>query len=82
MGKPWFDPETGILMIDDYMTSLPSYKRYVADGIITPTEVAEQAHNLAESLKKLEQSLSPEQHALATEALCETAFLYGMMSYS
>ena len=82
MGKPWFDPETGVLMLDEYITSLPSYEKYVADGIITPTEVAEQAQNLAESLKKLEQSLSPEQHALATEALCETAFLYGMMSYS
>ena len=82
MGKPWFDPETGILMLDEYIPSLPSYQKYVADGIITPAEVAEQAQNLAKSLQKLEQSLSPEQHALATEALCETAFLYGMMSYS
>jgi hypothetical protein len=82
MGKPWFDPEKGVLMLDEYITSLPSYQKYVADGIITPIEVAEQAQNLAESLKNLEQSLSPEQHALATEALCETAFLYGMMSYS
>ncbi len=82
MGKPWFDAETGVLMLDDYITSLPSYKTYVADGIIIPSEVAAQAQNLAASLKKLEESLSPEQHALATEALCETAFLYGMMSYS
>jgi hypothetical protein len=82
MGKPWFDPETGVLMLDEYITSLPSYEKYVADGIITPTEVAEQAQNLAKSLQKLEQSLSPEQHALATEALCETAFLYEMMSYN
>jgi hypothetical protein len=57
MGKPWFDPETGVLMLDDYITSLPSYEKYVADGIITPAEVAEQAQNLAKSLKKLEQSL-------------------------
>ncbi len=82
MEKPWFDPETGVLMLDEYITSLPSYKKIVADGIITPAEVAEQAQNLAQSLKKLEQSLSPEQHALATEALCETAFLYEMMSFN
>jgi hypothetical protein len=82
MGKPWFDPETGVLMLDEYITSLPSYEKYVSDGIITPSEVAEQTQNLAQSLKKLEQSLSPEQHALATEALCETAFLYEMMSYN
>lgn len=82
MEKPWFDPETGVLMLDEYIPTLPSYRKYLADGIVTPAEVAEQAQNLAKSLGKLEQSLSPEQHALATEALCETAFLYGMMSYS
>ena len=82
MEKPWFDTETGVLMLDDYIPSLPSYKKYVADGIITPNEVTEQAQNLAQSLRKLEQSLSPEQHVLATEALCETAFLYEMMSYN
>lgn len=82
MGRPWFDPKTGVLMLDEYITSLPSYEKYVSDGIITPGEVAEQAQNLAESLKKLEQSLSPEQHAMVTQALCETAFLYEMMSYN
>jgi hypothetical protein len=82
MEKPWFDPETGVLMLDDYIPSLPSYEKYVADGIVTPSEVAEQAQSLAKSLQILEQSLSPEQHALATEALCETAFLYEMMSYN
>jgi hypothetical protein len=82
MERPWFDRETGVLILDEYITSLPSYEKYVADGIITPIEVAEQAQNLAESLKKLEQSLSPEQHALVTEALCETAFLYEMMSFN
>ncbi len=82
MGKPWFDAETGVLMLDDYITSLPSYKTYVADGIIIPSEVAAQAQHLAASLKKLEESLSPEQHAQEKKALCETEFLYGMMSYS
>jgi hypothetical protein len=82
MERPWFDRETGVLILDEYITSLPSYEKYVADGIITPIEVAEQAQNLAESLKKLEQLLSPEQHALVTEALCETAFLYEMMSFN
>ncbi len=82
MEKPWFDPETGFLVLDNYISELPSYKKYVADGIITPDEVAEQALNVAERLKKFEESLSSEQHALATDALCETAFLYGMLNYS
>jgi hypothetical protein len=82
MKRPWFDPETGVLALDDYIPELPSYKKYVADGIITPAEVAEQALNVGERLKKFEESLSSEQHTLATDVLCETAFLYGILNYS
>ena len=75
MDKPWFDPQTGTLMLDEYVAELDSYRRIVEDETITDTELLEQTQRVASLLRQLEESLSPEAKALATEALGELAVL-------
>ena len=42
MDRPWFDQETDVLLIDEYIVEMDSYKRIVEDGKITDTELLEQ----------------------------------------
>ena len=75
MDKPWFDPQTGTLMLDEYVAELDSYRRIVEDGTITDDELAEQTQRVTSLLQQLEGSLSPEVKAIATVALGELAVL-------
>ena len=75
MGKPWFDQETGTLMLDEYVVEMDSYRRIVEDETITDDELVEQTQRVASLLRQLEETLSPEAKALATEALSELAVL-------
>jgi hypothetical protein len=75
MDKPWFDPETGTLLIDEYVVEMDSYRRIVEDEMITDHELVEQAKRVASLLRQLEGALSPEAKAIATEALGELAVL-------
>jgi len=40
--RPWFDRETGTLLIDEYVVEMDSYRRIVEDETITDTELVEQ----------------------------------------
>ena len=73
--KPWFDPQTGTLMLDEYVAELDSYRRIVEDGTITDDELAEQTQRVTSLLQQLEGSLSPEVKAIATVALGELTVL-------
>ena len=75
MDKPWFDPETGTLLLDEYVAELDSYRRIVEDETITDAELVEQTQRVASLLRRLEEALSPEAKAIATEALGELAVL-------
>jgi hypothetical protein len=75
MDKPWFDPQTGILMLDEYVAELDSYRRILEDGTITDDELAEQTQRVTSLLQQLEGSLSPEVKAIATVALGELTVL-------
>ena len=75
MDKPWFDQETGTLLLDEYVLERDSYRRIVEDELITDAELVEQTQRVASLLRRLEEALSPEDKALATEALCELAVL-------
>jgi hypothetical protein len=75
MDKPWFDQDTGALMLDEYVLERDSYRRIVEDELITDAELVEQTQRVAWLLRRLEEALSPEAKALATEALCELAVL-------
>jgi hypothetical protein len=73
--RPWFDRETGTLLIDEYVLEMDSYRRIVEDETITDAEFVEQTRRVASLLRQLEETLSPEAKAIATEALSELAVL-------
>ena len=75
MDRPWFDQETGTLLLDEYVLEMDSYRRIVEDELITDAELVEQTQRVASLLQRLEEVLSPEAKALATEALCELTVL-------
>ena len=75
MDKPWFDPQTGTLMLDEYVAELDSYRRIVEDETITDDELVEQTQRVTSLLQQLEGTLSPEAKAIATQALGELAVL-------
>jgi flagellin-specific chaperone FliS len=73
--RPWFDRETGTLLIDEYVLEMDSYRRIVEDETIIDAEFVEQTRRVASLLRQLEETLSPEAKAIATEALSELAVL-------
>jgi hypothetical protein len=73
--RPWFDEETGTLLLDEYVVEMDSYRRIVEDEVITDAELVEQTKRVASLLRQLEEALSPEAKAVATEALGELAVL-------
>jgi hypothetical protein len=75
MDRPWFDRETGTLMLDEYVVEMDSYRRIVEDAVITDAELVEQTQRVTSLLRQLEETLSPEANAIATEALGELAVL-------
>ena len=75
MDRPWFDEQTGTLLLDDYAVEMDSYRRIVEDDTITDAELLAQAQRVMSLLQQLEDVLSPEAKALATEALSEPAVL-------
>jgi len=75
MDRPWFDEQTGTLLLDDYAVEMDSYRRIAEDESITDAELLDQTQRVISLLQQLEEELSPEAKALATEALSELAVL-------
>ena len=75
MDRPWFDEQTGTLLLDDYAVEMDSYRRIAEDESITDAELLDQTQRVISLLQRLEEELSPEAKALATEALSELAVL-------
>jgi hypothetical protein len=65
-----------MLLLDEYVMEMPSFKKVLADEVITDQEIHEHAIRTASLLRRLEQMLSPDAKVVATEALCELAVLY------
>lgn len=79
--KPWFDPKTGFLLLDEYVAEMSSYQGVMADGVVSDQELSEQAQRVTSLLKRLETALSPDMKVLATEALCELAVLHSLQHH-
>ena len=75
MDRPWFDQETDTLLLDEYVAEMDSYRRIIEDETITDDELVEQTQRVTSLLRQLEEALSPEAKATATEALGELAVL-------
>jgi hypothetical protein len=75
MDKPWFDPETGHILFDEYVAERPSFRAVTADRIVTEEEVARQAEEVIRLLRELDSKLNPELRQLSTDVFCEIAVL-------
>ena len=62
-------------MLDEYVLEMDSYRRIIEDEAITDNELVEQTQRVTSLLQQLEAALSPEDKAIATEALGELAVL-------
>lgn len=69
MDRPWFDQDSGTLLLDEYLLEMDYYQRIVEDGTITDDELVEQTQRVASLLRRLEEALSPEAKAIATVAV-------------
>jgi hypothetical protein len=77
-GKSWFDEETNEMMFSKYMEQMESWQAALADGVVEPEEVRQQAQRVAEMLRALEPKLSDELHEELTQIFYEWAVLLGM----
>lgn len=82
MSRPWFDEDSGVLKLDEYVMESPSFKTIMADGVVTERELAGQAERVVARMKELEERLDGELHSLATEVLVELAVLYAARARS
>lgn len=76
--ESWFDPESNELMFSKYMEQMESWQKALADGMVEPQEVRQQAEKVAEMLRALEPKLSDELHETLTQIFYEWAVLQGM----
>ena len=67
----WFDDKAGHEAIQDRVRHLDSFTTALADGVITSKELDIQEKRLVESMKKVESTLTDEQHAGLTTVLVE-----------
>lgn len=74
----WFDPETNEAMFSKYIDQMESWQEALADGVVEPEEVKQQAERVAEMLRALEPKLSDELHEELTQIFYEWAVLLGM----
>lgn len=78
MNKNLFDEKTGMLLLDEYIYDMPSFRKIMKDGVITRDEVMGQSEKVITLLKRLEAVLQPEEKELLIETLCEIAVLYAI----
>lgn len=76
MQKPWFDPDTGILLLDDYVSQMPSFQKVTSDSRVTDSELREQGERVVSLLKRVDSLMNPETREAVTDALCELTVLY------
>jgi len=78
--KGWFDEESNELEFSEYVKQMESWQQALADGVVTPEEVNQQAERVASLLRVLEPKLSDGLHEELTTIFRELAVLYGMRS--
>lgn len=78
--KLLFD-ENGFFNLDEAVMAMPSFKKIMEDGVVTDSELAEQAHRVHSLLQKIEDVCSEEQAMLVKELLAEMSVLFSAYHY-
>ena len=77
----WVDPQNNEPLIGEHARKLESFVKAFEDGQITTDELSKQESDLVELLRKVEETLNDEQHAMVTELLCELT-AYDIMHFT
>lgn len=78
----WFEQESGILNLDEIVMKSETFRKIMADEIVTEEEVKEQSHLLLNLLKELDENLDPEMRKLVGRALTELAVLFAVSHFA
>ncbi len=76
-----FFDKNGILNLDETVMEMASFKKIMEDGIITDSELAQQADLVASLLHKVEDSCSEQQAILVKDLLAEMSVLFAIYHY-
>ena len=74
----FFDPQTGVLNLDEQVHSRPSFKKIMEDMIVTNEEVEEQSQLVISLLKDLEVTLLPSDLEKVNNIIVEMSVLYAV----
>ncbi len=74
----WFDGQGLDLQRDEFLDDHPGWQKYLADGVISASEIVEQETKIASMLKDLEPQLSEAVHSALTRILLEYEVLINM----
>lgn len=75
---PWFDPESGVLLLDERVAESPEFRTIMADGVVTDAELLDYGTRVIELLKKLDRELPPSLHKQVGDALLALAVLHAL----
>lgn len=75
------DENLSLLDIDEIVTSNPSFKKIMEDGIITDEELQEQSNRVLAMMKEAENRFNKEDLAFIRELTAETNVLYAVYHY-
>ena len=74
----WFDKKTGYFRLDEIVAKKKTFKKIMADKVVTDKEICDQSKHLLKCLMELDKALDQKQKKLVTEALSEMAVLYAV----
>lgn len=76
-----FFDENGILNLDEAVMEMTSFKKIMADGMVTDSELAEQVKLVNDLLHEVEDACSSEQLTLIKDLLAEMGVLYAVYHF-
>ena len=76
-----FFDANGLLNIDEAVLAMPSFKKIMADGVVSDYEIMQQSSKVVELLHKAEEVLTGEQVELVKDTLAEMSVLYAAYYY-
>jgi hypothetical protein len=76
----WFDEGQGLTHLSEYFQRMESWQQAIADGVITPEEIREQAQRVIGLLKEVEPLVGEAERRTITETLYEMAVLGAMQT--
>lgn len=76
-----FFDKNGVFNLDEAVMEMSSFKKLMEDGIITDSELSEQAERVSSLLHKVEDKCTEEQTKLVRDLLAEMSVLFSVYHY-